>query len=1305
MPRPSFNKRKRSTEIGRDFRGIQRAKERRRKNANLFLDRSENVPLGYYYNWDESVVSTAHNGQFVDVDYSVDTDENDLLKYLNGLVPRLRAKIKDAWFNAPAGGVSFNVSVLIKYYGLNDTTKIRWFTLSSDYYQVFTVFDINESIESACEDLMKENEYYQDGGSSWVVDEILKASLMYQSIGASNAVNGGGRFASMMVRRGGAHIEIPKWIMDKKCVVNFQNKDDLCFKYAMECALMHKTDGSLPKNPARVAQYKDKSSFDYGELEFPFHPMDLEVFERLNSMTNVALHVYTASTYNNDVSVLYSSKLKDAWHVNLLLMTSNKQGNQVDTHWLYITNLQAFLRTPHIDHRHLFCERCTGNFPTLQAVTEHQEVCGTTECGAAYLPYRYEKWKYFQGHQNMLEQDFVIYADFEAFNVVVPHKDGESKTDENRITEHVGASFGFHTVCRVNPIHNKTVLYSYPHDDITDKYLIGKEFIKHLELERDRIKQIIADKYSCPLDESTVPATTHQTHCSVCKLDLKCGFMPHWTYKNHRKQHQFKDPAEFFQRLRAMKKKPIESWIGDKLLEENKSIIDIWDAHTGKWLGKSHFACGNNRPGTPGYRRPIPVVFHNLSRYDAHFIIKALNPEDIIKEGRFAGIPQSGDKFMTLSFRGLKFIDSIRFMAESLDILSQNLLKSGKDQFNNFNTYFRSLDDSKRELLLQKGHFPYEYFNHPRVFKETAFPPPQHFYSKLRDEGISPEDYINASYVWNVMDCRTFKDYHDLYLAVDVLLLADIFENFRTICLKQHGLDPVHYVSVPAYSFDSAFIFAGTRMDGDKHVPFTVELFDNKQHDMYLFCEEAIRGGVSMTPGRFSKANHKYLSDWNPEDVARYIFYLDANNLYGHAMIQPLPYADYAWVKKPEDIDLMAIPSDYPEGYIFEVDGFFPDNVHDRLSDFPPAPVKKIVEEDMISPFSANLNKLFNNKHDDKTTKLLCTLEPKTKYKCYYRTLQLYVNLGFTITKVHRILSFKQGTWLAGYIQHNTTMRAKCTSAFEKDFYKLLNNSVYGKFIQNNRKHKEIKALTPGMPRQEWSPFLQGRRIINENFVLGYLSKPKVELNSPMAIGCVILDHSKHLMYDFYYNVMKSRYNQDIRLIFTDTDSLCMEISNHEDPMKDMKNDGLLDQWFDLSDFPADTSMYGSNYNDSRNKKVIGKFKDEFPTVYIKECIALRSKMYSCLKSDGKNKLTAKGVASAVRKKLLHEKYMQCLFPKDGQALETEQNISFRSDNNIIYTIGIDKVTLSPCDSKLYLLDATHTKPFGHYSLRNISSS
>lgn len=1311
LPSTVARRRARSIEIsgsGVEFKGIN---EKRTRNAQLFRDRltDRNNPYDPSFRWNSRIIAEAHNSTFIDYEILSVDNQDDLLLYVNHLRFELESILTDAWVNSPYGGVAFNIDVIVAYYAFDDPTVTSLRTLTSSYYPIFTFADILDSCNAVVEDIMEQSEYYQHGRSNWVIDNIIRTILKFQYVQPSRVVSGGGRFSKMLTKNGArSYLPVPEWINSKKCIVNIQNNDDLCFKYAMECAFYHKMNGKIPRNPQRPIHYKDKDSFVYGDLVFPIHLLDLEKFESLNKMHNLALHVYAATEQPNDIGVLYSSKNDSdtAWHVELLIITQEKKQEQINAHWIYVTNYNRFLSCPKVNkgsrHR-VICRRCTQDFPSEERLNEHKSSCGKQTEGKAVLPYDYEKWKYFKDFQKKLERAFVIYADFEAFNSPLSHHDNETKTEENRLTEHVGASFCFHTVCRKRPDFNKTVMFSYDKDDLEDKTLVGRRFICELEVERDRIKALFNSCFSYPLSKSNIEPVADD-FCKICKLHLEHGFMPHWRYKNCRAKSTFDNDASYYNRLRKLKSKPYDNDFQETLLQENRAIIDIWDASESinNYIGRAHYACGNLRPGTPNYNFRIPVIFHNLSNYDAHFILKALNPEAATKQMEFSGIPQSGDKFMSFSFRGLQFIDSYRFMGASLDTLSQNLLKSGKSNFSNFNTHFENHSEAVQTLLLQKGEFPYEYFNHPRVFKETSLPPIECFHSKLRDSNISHEDYLKAVNVWNVTECKTFQDYHNLYLVVDVLLLSDVFENFRTLCFKQDGLDPVNYVSLPGYCIDSAFLFCPHKWEShDTHFPFCVDLFDNTQADMYTFIEDSIRGGVSMTPGRYSKANHKYLSDFDPKLPSNYIFYLDANNLYGYAMNQYLPFGEYSWIV-PEKVDLMHIEQNSPIGFIFEVDGYFPEDKHDYLTDLPPAPVKQIVTEDMLSPTSVSMNLRYNNIHDGRTEKLLCTLEPRKHYKCYYATLQLYCQLGFVITKVHRVLRFHQSPWLSCYINFNTTQRAKSTNDFEKDFFKLKNNSVYGKFIQNNRKFRSVKPIDPNADKITWSPHLLDRRIINNDFVLGQFYTGRIELNSPVAIGSVILDHSKYLMYYFYYQVMKQQYRSSLRLLFTDTDSLCMELS-HLDPMKDLKYSNILDEWFDLDEYPKDESYYGCNYHSNKNKKVIGKFKDEFVKsgtgLYITEVVALRSKMYSCLQSDGLNKKTAKGVTAAAKRKLLHDKYLACVRQQSNFTIETAPMIGFKSTNDTIHTICTQKVTISPCDSKLYLVDHLHTLPYGHYSI------
>ena len=254
--------------------------------------------------------------------------------------------------------------------------------------------------------------------------------------------------------------------------------------------------------------------------------------------------------------------------------------------------------------------------------------------------------------------------------------------------------------------------------------------------------------------------------------------------------------------------------------------------------------------------------------------------------------------------------------------------------------------------------------------KETALPPKEAFYSRLNDGGISDEDYTHAQNVWKTFKMKYFKDYHELYNKVDVLLLADVFENFRNICLTNYELDPAHYYTAPGLAWDAALKVTGVSLE---------LLSDN---DMLLMVEEGIRGGVSMISNRYAKANNKYMDDkFNSNEPSKYIQYLDANNLYGWAMSKPLPTHGFKWMKDNELNVWEKTPC------ILEVDLEYPKELHDLHNDYPLAPEQIKV---------------------NKTKKLIPNLWNKKNYIIHYENLKECLNLGLKITNIHRGLKFKE---------------------------------------------------------------------------------------------------------------------------------------------------------------------------------------------------------------------------------------------------------------------------------------------------------
>ena len=364
--------------------------------------------------------------------------------------------------------------------------------------------------------------------------------------------------------------------------------------------------------------------------------------------------------------------------------------------------------------------------------------------------------------------------------------------------------------------------------------------------------------------------------------------------------------------------------------------------------------------------------------------------------------------------------------------------------------------------------------------------------------------------------------------------------------------------------------------------------------EMHLFIERGMRGGISMASKRYSKANNPLVGGYDPSEPKRYITYLDANNLYGWAMSKLLPKSNFKWKRvMPTEEEILNKKENGKTGWILEVDLEYPRELHEEHDSFPLAPKKE-----WMSPYQTRLIKdLDLNPPDSK--KLLLTLPDKNNYVVHNRNLQFYLQQGMKLKRVHRVLEFDPECWMEPYIRMNTEFRKKAKSDFEKNFYKLMNNSVFGKTMENLRNRVDIKIVRSNETDK-----------IRSNDLAGVdMRKTKLVLNKPVYTGMTILDNSKILMYDFFYNHLKKQYRLKCELLYRDMDSLLLEIET-DDVYKDMEANKHL---FDTSDYPKEHPLYSST-----NKKVLGKMKDECAGTPIAECVCLRPKIYSILKADEK---------------------------------------------------------------------------------------
>ncbi|XP_011858562.1 PREDICTED: uncharacterized protein LOC105556097, partial [Vollenhovia emeryi] len=453
---------------------------------------------------------------------------------------------------------------------------------------------------------------------------------------------------------------------------------------------------------------------------------------------------------------------------------------------------------------------------------------------------------------------------------------------------------------------------------------------------------------------------------------------------------------------------------------------------TGQYRGPAHSNCNLN------YKDAyfIPIVFHNLSGYDAHFIIKEIATAF---EGTVDVLPTTKETYISFTKNvkntienskrqnciKLRFIDSYKFLSTSLDRLASFLHRY---QLKIVRSEFSKLSSDDFDLLTRKGVFPYEYVDCADKLQDSRLPPRESFFSSLTGDIVSESDYMRAENVWKRFSIQTLGDYSDLYLKIDVLLLADIFENFRDSSINSYGLDPAYYYTLPGFTWVAML----------KHTRINFELLTDI--DMVMFVERGIRGGLSQCSGRYARANNKHMQSYDPSKPSSYLMYFDVNNLYGWAMCQPLPYVSFRWVTNVTDFNVNAIAVDSSTGYILEVDLEYPQSIHDEHTDLPFCPTR-------------------DKPPGKRQEKLLATVYDKKRYVIHYRNLQQCTRHGLRVTKIHRILEFSQSPWLCKYIELNTQFRTLAKNDFEKNLYKLMNNAVFGKTMENVRNHVDVKLI------------------------------------------------------------------------------------------------------------------------------------------------------------------------------------------------------------------------------------------------------
>ena len=728
--------------------------------------------------------------------------------------------------------------------------------------------DNNDIIEQLLESLLKkyeENLQNKMRGSEFEFDGV---NFLYYD------------FNKTSINKGGSYIDSPKWLKDKKSTINPKNNDDKCFQYAATLAL---NLDKIKKDPQRVSKIKPFiEKYNWKDIDFPSTSKDWKKFECNNE---VALNILYVPYNTKKINIAYKSK-NNLTHERQIILLMISDGQK--WHYLVFKNLSGLLRGITSNHKEdFYCLNCFHSYRTENKLESHKKICENHDYCHVEMPTKDNNIiKYNHGEKSM-KVPFIIYADLECLLEKMStciNNPNESST--TKINKHTPSSYSIFTHCSFNESKNK--LNYYRGKDCM------KKFCEDLRIHATKIINYEKKKI-IPLTKEEKINYNDQQICYICKKEFE---------KSDKKHHKVRDHCHYM----------------------------------GKYRGAAHNIC-NLRYKVP---KEIPLVFHNGSIYDYRFIIKKLVKEF---EGNFDCLGENTEKYITFSVPlkkkienknleityKIKFIDSFRFMSSSLskrvDNLSEGIhnnkcadCKSNLDyiktkneklilecynckqryrkkfnkelikrfasthEFCNNDTTGSSSSEriNKFVLLLRKGVYPYEYADTWERFSEISLPSKGDFYSNLNMEDISDIDYRHGNNVFKVFKLENLGDYHDLYVQSDTLLLADVFNNFRDMCVKEYELDPAQFLSLPGLAWQACL----------KKTNIELELLTD--YDMLLMVEEGIRGGICHSIHRYAKANNKYMKNYNNNEES-YIQYLDANNLYGWAVSKKLPVNGFKW--------------------------------------------------------------------------------------------------------------------------------------------------------------------------------------------------------------------------------------------------------------------------------------------------------------------------------------------------------------------------------------------------------------------------
>ena len=1099
--------------------------------------------------------------------------------------------------------------------------------------------NLDRLIRYCINDHLGKIEEFINNGSNWVYDSPVALDL---EITTSPPLFVGAESYKQIVKCDLSSIP------NKKNVVNVPSSSNECFLYCVAWFLLDKSQKSglklMEKNLERMVK-----TFNIEKMNFPVRKKDIKRFVSKNSHLDLNINVLFLT--DNKVYPHMTGVGGGSRTVNLLMipLSSKNTLNDVESevgdaeflfHFLAINNLDRFLSKSYKKcgkkvayEKKFYCVNCLNSFSRKLSRDEHLKACSRRQGIIEKVPDKDHNKIAFSRYQNTFKQDLIGYLDFECELVKTEDKCAACKTIRCKCDS---------SYTRKEHIQNP-ICFSF----------------------------LIINQQGEVLHEDTYAGSNAGEKFLIDLLELESSWIkPYLNTYNPMKELDRTQQAEYDNSLTC--------YMCSGFFTKDDGKVRDHDHYSGEFLGPSHRSCNLKRRR----QRHLKIFLHNGSAYDFHFIIKALVKMGTQIKNMYV-LPFNMERFRMIKFNSFMFLDSIAFLQAGLSTLADDLRISGHDypivRQTDLVLTDGKFDSEKFDMILQKGFFCYDYCSSlEKMYETQSLPPRQAFYSSIQETSISEQNYKFAKKVWRKFNVGNLTEYAMLYCRIDTLLLAEVFEKFRDTMMDFSELDPAHYVSLPGFGWDTMLKTTGCVIG----LPTDI--------DQVHFIENSIRGGLSFINTRHKKA------DVNEKASIRYF---DANNLYGLSQVGLLPYDNYRWLEPSEIAEFVPLKTKTSGrlGYILEVDLTYPEHLHYDHNDYPLAPEQQKLFYEDLSPYSKNCYFDSTNSKTYSSTKLMSTLNDKKKYVVHLKNLKLYLNLGMQCKKIYRVLEFEQERFIKPFILKCTEERKKASSDFDKNLFKKISNSCYGKTIENVRDYMKIKIHTSraGFLRATATNSYQNFSIIADDVVTTSHSADEIVHNKPYAAGFTILEYSKHFMFDFYYNkLMKLCGRDSVELCMTDTDSFIFHTTDNR------QMESRIAKFMDYSNYPESHRLH-----DKTNKAQLGFFKDEIsPSLYIREFIGLRSKCYA-LKLKGKKtdelvyKKTCKGLGRVcIKNRLKFSEYKKALFNKEDVR---HYFTGILSTKHTIHTVVRKKKALSCFDSKRYIYPCgLHSSPFGSILIR-----